>query len=184
MKNRILLPTILFPYVIVGLFTCGFFIRPYLPTVLSELFFSAFEAMLAALVLHPIVAIVCNIRFIKANRTTDPLELMQAALKIKYLHIPTYLLVLLECLFLGFMIYMTAPLLLTLLLADIITLCLSDMISIFAIVRSIRTYGVKEKTRLTVTLICQFFFCLDVISLMLAKRRLAKKAAAELPAEQ
>lgn len=178
MKNKILLPTILFPYVVVGCYFASFAVEN---AYISSGLFCCF---LLSLLIFPIIAIVCNIKFIKANKTTDPLELMKASLKIKYLHIPTYLLVLLECLLLLLMIYMTSPLIMTLLLADIVALCLSDMISIFALVRSIKVYSVKEKTMLTVTLVCQFFFCLDVISLMIAKRKLTKKAAAELPAEQ
>ena len=169
MKSKLLLPVILFPYVAISLFCGIFFLHVY----------DLFPMMFAALLLLPIVAVICSIKWMRTNQTAEPLELMKTALKIKYFHIPAYLVIFLISLFLVMMIYMTTPLLLILVFTDGITLCLSDMLSIFAIVRSGKVCGAEEKAMLTVTLVCQFFFCLDVISLMLAKRKLTKKAGAQ-----
>ena len=173
MKNKLLLPAILFPYVVTCLFCSIFFLHVY----------DLFPVMFAALLFLPLVAVICSIQWMRANQTAEPTALMKAALKIKYLHIPAYLVIFLISLFLVMMIYMTTPLLLILVFTDVITLCLSDMLSIFAIVRSGKVCGAEEKAMLTFALICQFFFCLDVISLLLVKRKMKKKADAQLPAE-
>jgi hypothetical protein len=96
-----------------------------------------------------------------ASRKDDPGDLIRAALLIKLFHIPAYIVVFVFGVIAAIMIFMTLPLILMLILFDCIVLLFSSLISVFALAKNIK----NNKLLSVVALICQFFFCADIISL-------------------
>lgn len=150
MKKLLLLPTALFPYTV---------------CLLIASMFGGGESAVRTLGIACLVclglAFVCNIGFMAVSREQDARSLVKTALILKAIHIPSYVLIFLLGLGLGISIIMTFPLVLFLVLTDAVTLFLSGMISVYALVRN----AGNQKVLSVVGLICQFFFCADVISL-------------------
>lgn len=62
----------------------------------------------------------------------------------------------------GFMFFMTLPFIIFLIFIDCVTMFLSGMISVFALVKKMKT----DEVPAIICTICQFFFCADIISLL------------------
>ena len=150
MKKLLLLPTALFPYTVCLLIASMFGGGD-----------SAFKTLGIACLVCLGSAFVCNIGFMAVSREQDARSLVKIALALKAIHIPSYVLIFLLGLGLGISIIMTFPLVLFLILMDAVTLFLSGMISVYALIRNTK----NQKVLSVVGLICQFFFCADVISL-------------------
>lgn len=150
MKKLLLLPTALFPYtvclMIASMFGGGD---------------SVFKTLGIACLVCLGLAIVCNILFMAVSRRQDARSLLKTALILKAIHIPSYAMIFVLGLGLGISIIMTFPLALFLMLMDSVTLFLSGMVSVYALVRNAK----NQKVLSVVGLIGQFFFCADVISL-------------------
>ena len=151
MKKLLLLPAMLFPYsfVLGGILSDGF------ANVDSDL-----EAYIL-IGLFFILPLVCNMAFIILSRKDDPYKLISSALIVKLVHIPSYVIIFVMGLISSLMIFMTLPLILMLILFDYIVLITSSFVSVFALAKNIK----EKKTLSILALICQFFFCADVISL-------------------
>jgi heme/copper-type cytochrome/quinol oxidase subunit 3 len=78
---------------------------------------------------------------------------------------------------LGFMFFITLPLILFLVIIDLITLWLSSMISVYAYCKVLKENRNHSTSLLIVSLICQFFFCADVISLFVTNIAVTRKSA-------
>ena len=105
---------------------------------------------------------VCNIAFCISAKNADPYELVQMALLIKLLHIPAYIIVFCFGAAASLMFIFTLPLILAAIIFDCITLFISSTISVFALIKNMK----NDKKLSAVALVCQFFFCADVISLL------------------
>lgn len=169
MKKSLLIPTMLFPNVVAGT----------LAAMLISAYFSDNEnANMWKFVdyLWPIalallgLAILLNLVFIfhaKSHaKSADSMQLLQAALLVKCVHIPAYVIIFIYGLLLGMMFFMTFPLILLLVLFDGVFLLLSNMISWYAIGRALGEQRYQMTAPLVIALICQFFFCADIISLL------------------
>ncbi len=166
MKKVLLLPTILFPYVFctaVG----SYFISPNSASVIIPV-------LSIILLFTLLLSLVCNIIFMAKTKTAN--ELLKAALVIKLLHIPTFILIFVFGIILGFMFFMTLPLILFLVVIDLITLFLSGMISVYAYIKALNEVHSYSTSVLIISLICQFFFCADVISLFVTNILVKKKS--------
>jgi len=160
MKKLLLLPVMIFPYSpVLGVLLGGLFsenVAPYIFGILLSLFFCGTP--------------ICNIIFMILSRNDDPQKLIRASLLVKLMHIPSYVCVFAYGAIASLMIFMTLPLILMFILFDCIVLFLSSMISVFTLAKNVKNI----KTLSVVALICQFFFCADVISLFVL-RLISKK---------
>ena len=66
----------------------------------------------------------------------------------------------------GLMLFMTFPFVIFLVIVDLLTLLISGMISVYAIARLSKDGVPCSKSLLIVAMICQVFFCADIISLV------------------
>lgn len=156
MKKLLLLPTVLFPYSILLWLAYGFGSGQFTGNPVME---GLGYACRACALLAP----VCNIIYMILSGKQSATVLLEIALIVKLLHIPFYVLVFtLGCL-MGFMFFMTFPFILMLVFIDCVVLLFSGMISIFSIIKNI-----KNRTVLSAfSIVCQFLFCADVISLFI-----------------
>ena len=113
-----------------------------------------------------VLPMVCNIIFMIVSRKDDPRKLMLAALLVKLVHIPAYVMVFLFGVGAALMIFFTLPLILLLVIGDYVVLLISSSISVFAIAKNVK----GNKMLSLIALFCQFFFCADVISLFVLWR--------------
>ena len=154
MKKLLLIPTMLFPYSFV------------LGCILGEDYANGDSAILALSLFVGLVFILplaCNIVFVVLSRNDGPYKLLQVALIVKLVHIPSYVIIFVMGLVSSLMIFMTLPLILMFILFDYMVLITSSFISVFALAKNIK----KNKILSIVALICQFFFCADIISLFI-----------------
>lgn len=161
MKKLLLLPTVLFPYTFclcLGLMFLA-------DSDQGDMAVSA--AGIACLVCLGL-ALIGNTVFLLAGRN-DPAEaLIRTALLVKIIHIPTYLLIFFFALSIGLVAFVFAiPLFFLLVIVDVITLGLSDMISLLALAKNLKQHTVAS----VLTLVCQFFFCADIVSLLVLRLR-------------
>ncbi len=155
MKKLLLLPTAFFPYSVCLCGGYGF--------VSGHLRNDPILTALAILALFcGVLALVGNIVFMVLSRGQSASALCKTALILKLIHIPAYTLIFLVGLLVGFMFFMTLPFILFLIAIDGITLFLSGMISVFSLLKQRK----NNRVLCTVGIICQFFFCADVISLI------------------
>ena len=161
MKKWLLIPAVLFPYLTIAVFASFFMIGNR-----SDIFAAAFLDHIGLIGLATgmmlLLAISCNLAFMMKNRNAPPVELVHIALIVKCLYIPAYILVFVVGLILGLMIFMTLPLILLLIFLDLVFLWLTNMLSIFALIKT-RNHSVHR----AIALVCQFFFCADIGSLLL-----------------
>ena len=148
MKKILLVPAMAFPYALVGGFVVSLVFGDY--------------ALLAYISLFLILPIACNIAFCITAKNADPYELVKMALLVKLLHIPAYIAVFLFGAAASIMFIFTFPLILAAIIFDCITLFISSTISVFALAKNSK---INKKLSL-IALVCQFFFCADVISLL------------------
>ena len=151
MKKLLLIPAMLFPYS----FVLGGIASDWYANIDSDL-----ESYIL-IGLFFILPLVCNIAFIVFSRKDDPYKLISSALIIKLVHIPAYIIIFIMGLISSLMIFMTLPLILMLILFDYTVLATSSFVSVFALAKNIQ----KNKALSILALLCQFFFCADVISL-------------------
>ena len=151
MKKLLLIPVTILPYF------------PALGVLLGKLFpESADSTVFGVLIaLFALATPVCNVIFMILSRKDDPFGLIRAALLVKLVHIPAYIMIFIFGVIAAVMIFMTLPLILMLILFDCTVLFLSSLLSVFALAKNIK----NNKLLSVAALICQFFFCADVISL-------------------
>ncbi len=155
MKKLLLLPVIIFPYLLV----LGLLLGELFPEDIAPIVFGVF------VILFALATPICNIIFMIVSRNDNPLDLIRAALLVKIVHIPSYVIVFISGIVAAIMIFMTLPLILMFILFDCIVLFLSSSISVFALAKNVK----NNKTLSIVALICQFFFCADIISLFILR---------------
>ena len=152
MKKLLLIPAMLFPYS----FVLGF--------VFSEGYSNGDSAIFALGVfigLFLVLPFACNIAFVILSRKDEPCKLIHSALIVKLVHIPSYVIIFVMGLISSLMFFMTFPLILLFVLFDYMVLLTSGFLSVFALAKNIK----ENKVLSVLALICQFFFCADVISL-------------------
>lgn len=103
MKKLLLIPTALFPYAI-SLFLFCFF--------KSEADISALTYLIVSCVVCACLALACNVVFLLLSREDSAEGLCKTALILKAIHIPAYVAIFFLGLILGFMFFMTLPIIL------------------------------------------------------------------------
>ncbi len=106
-------------------------------------------------------ALLCNVLFMILSRNDHPRNLIGSALLVKMVHIPAYVYIFICGAFASLLFFFSIPLILMYILYDYLVLLLSSSVSVFSLIKNMK----NSKTFSTVTLICQFFFCADFISL-------------------
>lgn len=167
MKKLLLIPTAIFPYLFCTCLGYGF--------ITGKLSGSIFAVFGISCLACCAVAIVCNIIFMVLSKNQDSKSLLKTVFILKLIHIPSYIIIFILGLMMGLMFFMTFPFIAFLVLIDCITLFLSGMISVFSLIKNITKNCVPS----VIALICQFFFCADIISLFVI-RIISKK---ELPTQ-
>lgn len=167
MKKLLLLPTMLFPYMVCLCLGYGFIAHGW-----SDAIFIIF-GVIALIVLA--LSFVCNIVYIVLTRKSPAEELLKTALLIKLIHIPTYILIFLVGIIMALTFWMTLPFILLFIVVDLLTLLMSGMISIYSLITALRCEGLCSKKLLGIALACQFFYCADIISLLVVKGAIKKK---------
>ena len=162
MKKLLLIPVIIFPYLLV----LGVLLSNLFPEDIAPIVFGIF------IILFALATPICNIIFMILSRKDDPCDLIRTAFLVKLVHIPAYIIVFILGVVAAFMIFMTLPLILMLILFDCIVLFFSSSLSVFALAKNIK----NNKILSVVALICQFFFCADVISLLVLNNIMKKLA--------
>jgi len=104
-------------------------------------------------------------RYIIFTKEKNAYELLKTAILIKIVHIPTYILIFILGFFMGLMFFMTFPIIILLVAVDLITLWISGMISVYSVAKALKQGGLCPKPLLIIAMVCQFFFCADIISL-------------------
>lgn len=176
MKKCLLIPTIVFPYFMMSLFLLFFFVGEKISDQFSGWFLDHIGAIGIGILLWILLAVVLNTVFLLKNKNSDATDVLKAAILVKCLHIPVYVMFFLFGLLLVMMFFMTMPLILLVVLIDYVTLWLSNMLSLAAIIKGFRQFSTEFTTPLVVSLICQFFFCADIISLFVLSANIRKKA--------
>lgn len=161
MKKLLLLPIILFPYTVCLCLVDGFLAQSFSNTTIKIL--GIFALVTLAL------SFLCNFVYIFSTRREPAEELLKDAFLIKVIHIPTYILIFILGVLMGLMFFMTFPFIVFLIFIDLLTLWISGMISIYALVKSLKEGEICPKPLLIVAMVCQFFFCADIISLFVIK---------------
>ena len=167
MKKLLLIPVIIFPY----LLTLGVLLGNLFPEDVAPIVSGVF------IILFVLATPICNIVFMILSRKDDPYDLIRAAFLVKLVHIPAYIIVFIFGVIAAIMFFRTLPLILMLILFDCIVLFFSSSISVFALAKNIN----NNKILSVVALICQFFFCADIISLfvlrLVSKKQTPKTSA-------
>ncbi len=167
MKKLLLIPVIIFPY----LLALGVLLGNLFPEDVAPIVFGVF------IILFVLATPICNIVFMILSRKDDPYDLIRAAFLVKLVHIPAYIIVFIFGVIAAIMFFRTLPLILMLILFDCIVLFFSSSISVFALAKNIK----NNKILSVVALICQFFFCADIISLfvlrLVSKKQTQKTSA-------
>lgn len=105
--------------------------------------------------------------FIFTTRKASFEEPLKSALLIKVIHIPTYILIFILGVIMGMMFFMTFPFIMLLLVVDLFTLCISDMVSIYSLIKGLATKNMCSKVLPAIAFVCQFVWCADIISLLI-----------------
>ena len=161
MKKLLLLPTIIFPYTVCLCLGYGFIAQSFSNTTIKILGIFVFVTL--------VLSFACNLVYIFTAKENTAKELMKTALLIKAVHIPTYILIFVLGVLMGLMFFMTFPFILLLVFIDLLTLWMSGMISVYSLAKSLKERGLCSKRLLIMAMVCQFFFCADIISLFLIK---------------
>ena len=165
MKKFLLLPTILFPYLFSSILLCVY--------IRGNIGGKLVIALLICTIISLVLAFICNAIFLALSRKDDYNSLAKLALIVKIIHIPTYVFIFILGLALGLVFFMAIPLILLLVIVDYLTLFFSGTLSFTATIKSLK----KAKTLSITTLVCQFFFCLDIISLIVYCIKIKKVGA-------
>jgi len=158
MKKLLLIPTLIFPYMVC---LCLGVVLNFnnIPNTTVEIFG-------VVLLFLYLISFICNLVYILTTRAESYDVLLKNAIIIKLFHIPTYVAIFILGFFMGLMFIMTFPLNMVLVNIDLLTLWISGMISIYSIAKSLKTCEFCSKPILIIAIICQFFFCLDIITLL------------------
>ena len=164
MKKILLIPTMLFPYT-VSLFLLHNFIFSWAETKTYNFLSNLCVGCLVA-------ALICNIIFIIISFSSKNKDkFLFDSLIVKLIHIPPYIFIFILGAFMGMMFFMTFPFILGLVVIDVLTMVLSSMISIFALLRNVKNH----KLLYFLSIALQFFFVLDVVSLALVSYTVFKE---------
>ena len=165
MRRLLILPVAAYPYLFVfDLLICGILSALCTPLGNNEVTnYILFAYFIIVLLRTP----VCSILYLRLTRGQTE-KTLKAALLSKLLHIPAYTVIFIFGLIAGLMFFMTFPLILMMILFDLSMLWNSSLVSVVALVRCLREENQPTSYRLflIVAIICQFFFCADVISLL------------------
>ncbi len=156
MRKLLLLPTLILPYMVV------------LESLIPEL---PLKINLFILFFVFIAAVICNIVFV-ATSNESPKQLVIYALVIKLAQIPAYILIFVVGLFSLAMAFMLAPVFIALVIFDVFSLLVNGIVSVYAVVRSLENTDGLSKSRIIITAVCQYVFCIDVIMLLLFRIRI------------
>ncbi len=166
MKKLLLLPTILFPYTVCLCLGYGFIAQSFSNTTIEILGIFVFVTL--------VLSFVCNLIYVFTAKENTAKELIKTALLIKAVHIPTYILIFVLGVLMGLMFFMTFPFILLLIIIDLLTLWISGMISVYSLAKSLIEGGLCSKPLLIIAMVCQFFFCADIISLFVIKKAIKR----------
>ena len=160
MKKYLLVPAMIFPYTVCLCLASGF---------MSQSFSDAAVKVFGTIsVITFVLAFLCNLIFIFTSGNTPVSQMLKAALLIKIIHIPTYIVFFILGMIMGLVFLMTFPFILFLMFIDVLTLLISSMVSVYSIIKGLREKGENSKFYLVITLLCQFLWCADIISLFIA----------------
>lgn len=184
MKDRrmwYLVPTALFPYVILGALTLTLFSseNSVFEFIMVSLFNSNIWNLAFILLLYCIAAIVCNLIFSLdgVNKARDTLSLAMTAMLIKLIQVPAYVMIFVFGVLLMITPF-TIPFTLVLFLLDCLTLVLSGLVTTVAVVNAVRRGAIKLNEAILFVLL-QLIFCADVVASIL----LYKKVKVNLKSE-
>ena len=161
MKKCLLIPTLIFPYIVCLCLGYGFVAQSFSNVTIKVVGILA----LATLVL----SFICNLIYIFASKKEYATDLLKTAFLIKVIHIPTYILIFVLGVIMGLMVFMTLPLIILLIVIDLLTLWISGMISIHALIKSLKEGEMCPKALFVIALVCQMFFCADIISMLVIR---------------
>lgn len=157
MKKLLLLPTMIFPYLVCLLFVLYPLRLKF--SFLTDAYFGYYALFLVVLFF---AAFICNIIYIVSSANDDHKGLLKYAFIVKAVHIVPYIFNFLLSLLMTITIF-TFPLILLFMFLDFLFLWLGNMISIFALTKLLKQEELKSLA--VPALICQVFYCVDVISL-------------------
>ena len=157
MKKLLLIPCSVFPYFLCLWMLLGFGLGFFSGDVMDTL---GIVCIVLAL-----LSLVCNTVFIVVSRSESAESLLKTALILKIVHIPSYVLIFIIGCIMGLMFFMTFPFILFLVFVDCLTLYFSGMISVLSLAKNLK----NQRTLSIIALICQFFFCADIISLFVLR---------------
>ena len=166
MKKLLLIPTTIFPYTVCLCLGYGFIAQSFSDTTIKML------GLLSLVTLA--LSLMCNLFYVFTTKEKTAKELIKTAFLIKAAHIPTYILIFALGVLMGLMFFMTFPFILLLIIIDLITLWSSGMISVYSLVRSSKEGVLSSKPLLIIAMVCQFFFCADIISLFVIKNAIKR----------
>lgn len=172
----IIIPIALFPYLILFALATIFFSTeiPFFRWVMESVFDSNALLLIAALLLYfiltALLSIICFVVSIYAK--WDALSLAKAAMIIKLIQIPAYVLIFA----LGFMFLITiftAPISIILFMLDCLSMFLTGILVIASAISSVRNniFSFKE---ISWVILLQFVFCADVISSVIFYNKLKR----------
>ena len=161
MKKLLLIPTTIFPYTVCLCLGYGFIAQNFSNTTIKIF------GILSLVTL--VLSLVCNLIYIFSALRNPAEELLKIAFIIKAVHIPTYILIFVLGVLMGLMFFMTFPFILLLIIIDLLTLWLSGMISVYSLAKTLKEGGLCSKALLIIAMVCQFFFCADIISLFVIR---------------
>jgi len=164
-KNKIwmVLPAVLMPYVLLTALVVLFF-SPRFPWIMESLFDNNALYLLLLLMVFAVLAFVLSAVFMKMSlkRGWDALALAKTAMIVKLIQIPAYAAIFvlgalfaLSLITLGFTVLM--------ILADCLTLVMTGLINVAAVILADREKRIPLRKTAWV-IVCQFFFCIDVIA--------------------
>ncbi len=154
MKKILLIPTVLFPYLILFCMYCifsGF--------LMEELFQSFAPVMLIYVLIWLIVALLCNVIYIVIStvRKEDTVKLLKTNMIVKIAQIPAYIAIFVLGV-LCFMTIFTIGFTIFFMLFDLVSVFLSGMLGFSAII-----FSKEKRTPLFIVLgLLQFVMCVDV----------------------
>lgn len=178
-KNSIwyILPAALLPYFALGTLTVIFFSTkvPVLETVMESVFRGNIWNLIALLLLFCLLAAgLCVVYFVSSIRKEyDALQLAKCAMAVKLLQVPAYIAIFVLGVLLVLAIFMI-PFAVGLLLVDCLTLLLTGLMTVAAVINAVRQ-GYCKTGGIIWIVVLQFIFCADVIAAALFYGKLKRK---------
>lgn len=123
------------------------------------------KILLLSFIGYVVLTFLCNLVFVILSAHEDASKLLRAAIWIKLVHIPAYICVFFIGTIMSLMIFMTLPFIIFLVFFDYTILLFSSFISVFVLIKNIKNNAVLS----VIAIICQFFFCADIISLIVLR---------------